>query len=106
MEFWFWAFIIFSAIVGLNIWHRQVRWNALMAKYGDAEVVRAILRHDVWQGMTREQLIDSRGRPVAVDERVYKTKTTLVFKYDQDGRKRFATRITVENGTVVGWNQR
>ncbi|MBO9558733.1 MAG: hypothetical protein J7515_09120 [Caulobacter sp.] len=106
MEFWLWVFVVVSAVVGLTIWRRHARWNALMAKYGAPEVVRAILRHDVWQGMTQEQLIDSRGRPAAVDERVYKTKTTRVFKYDQDGRKRFATRITVENGAVVGWNQR
>lgn len=98
--------VIVIAAVGFNRWRRKVRWDMLMTKYGDADVVAAIMRRAVWQGMSREQLLDSRGRPLAIDEQVYKTKTKHVFKYDQDGRNRFATRVTLENGTVVGWNQR
>jgi hypothetical protein len=106
MEFWYWVCAIAVAVVGLNIWARKQRWDALIAKYSDPAIVRAILQRKVWQGMSQEQLIDSRGRPAAVDEKVYKKKVTLIFKYDQDGRKRFATRVTVENGSVVGWSQR
>lgn len=77
-----------------------------MGKYGDAEIVRRIMSHEFWQGQTTDQLLDSLGRPIEVDEKVFKTKTKHVWKYQQTGKKRFALRITLENGEVVGWDQR
>jgi hypothetical protein len=85
---------------------KAAKRKELLAKYGDPSVVDMIMRRVVWEGMTQEQLIDSRGRPAARDEKVYKTKVVHVYKYNQDGRRRYQTRVTVENGYVVGWTQR
>jgi len=64
------------------------------------------MRRVIWQGMTQEQLIDSWGRPVARDQKIYKTKTAETFKYNQTGKNRFGSRVQVENGLVVGWSQK
>ena len=97
-------------IIGLWVWWSAAasaaRRKKLMAKYGDAQIVDAIMRRMIWQGMTYDQLVDSQGRPADVDEKVYKSKTVHVFKYGQDGRNRYRQRVTIENGEVVGWTQR
>jgi hypothetical protein len=95
-------FLGFVVCVGIALYLRKKRRDALMAKYGDAAIVEKIMNRMVWQGMSEEQLIDSWGRPVARDQKVYKSKVTVVFKYQQTSKKRFARRVTVENGIVVG----
>jgi outer membrane protein assembly factor BamE (lipoprotein component of BamABCDE complex) len=82
----------------------QSRRKDLMQKYGDAEIVDMIMKKMVWQGMSAEQLTDSLGRPVATDRKVYKTKTSETYKYDQAGKNRYRRRVTLENGVVVGWD--
>lgn len=78
----------------------------LLGKYKSALLVDKLMAQKVWQGMSQEQLIDSLGEPVAKDEKIYKTKTVEVFKYDQNGKNRFRKRVQVENGSVVGWSSR
>lgn len=85
---------------------RRMRREHLMRKYGDAGIVNDILAGTIRQGMTVEQVIDSWGQPAAIDERVFKTKTSRTFKYGQTGRNQFRERVTIENGVVVGWKQR
>jgi len=103
----FLAFAIFAAIiVAISIAITRARRRALMEKYHDAALVERIMRKEVWQGMTQMQLIDSWGRPAATDEKVYKTKITHTFKYGESGRNRFHRRVRVENGIVVGWEQK
>lgn len=48
--------------------------------------------------------MDSLGRPLDIDQKVLKTKE--VWKYNQTGKGRYALRITLENGEVVGWDQK
>lgn len=84
----------------------RTRRKRLVAKYGDAELVDLIMAKRIRQGMTAEQLTDSWGRPVDVDEKVYKTKTKYTFKYGKTGRNRFRERVFVENNVVVGWQER
>ena len=74
-----------------------------MEKHGDADLVNRLMRREIWEGQTEEQLIDSRGRPITVDQKVLKTKTTNTWKYKKMGRGQYALRIFVENGIVVGW---
>lgn len=98
--------VVLIAIGALAINHlvTQARRKRLMEKYGDAEIVGMIMKKMIWQGMTADQLIDSLGRPVMADKKVYKTKTSETYKYDQVGKNRFRRRVTVENGVVVGWD--
>jgi len=83
-----------------------MRYRSLLDKYGSAEVAKAIMRRRIWQGMTADQLVDSRGRPVEIGQEIKKQMTRETFKYDQTGRNQFRTRVYVENGVVVGWKLR
>lgn len=78
----------------------------LRNKYHDEEIVQKILRKEIWQGQTPEQLKDSLGSPVEVDDNVLKRKKKEVWKYGQIGVNRFKLRVTVENDVVVGWDSK
>lgn len=77
-----------------------------MKKYGNAALVDKIMSKMFWQGQSEDQLIESLGKPLDIDQRVLKTKTKEVWKYNKTGKGRYALRITLENGYVVGWDQK
>jgi hypothetical protein len=79
---------------------------ALMEKYNDQDVVARIMDGYFWQGQTEEQLIDSIGQPAAKDNKVLKSAVRQVWKYNQRGKNRYGLRVTVENGLVVGWDNK
>jgi|HubBroStandDraft_4_1064222.scaffolds.fasta_scaffold1531443_1 hypothetical protein len=103
----YWAFIVVAGLlflgIAIGILNRRERRRALMAKYADERIVDAIIGRKVWQGMTQEMLIDSRGTPEDQDETIFKTKTKRTYKYGRTGKNRFRERIYIEDGTVVGW---
>ena len=76
----------------------------LIEKYQDEETVRRIMEHTVWEGMTSAQLFDALGQPEAVDQKYLKQVSREVWKYNQQGKGRYAAKITLENGFVVGWD--
>jgi hypothetical protein len=84
---------------------RRRRREGLIAKYNSVQIADDIIAHKIWQGMTSDQLVDSWGRPVDVDTKVYKQKTNETWKYGQTGKNRFNQRVFTENGVVVGWQQ-
>jgi flagellar biosynthesis/type III secretory pathway M-ring protein FliF/YscJ len=106
MAFVFVLVVLVVAWITIRKLARDARRKRLMAKYHDAQIVENIMRRLVWQGMTNDQLVDSLGRPADIDEKVYKRKTVHTYKYHQDGVRRFRTRVTVEDGQVVGWTER
>ena len=81
---------------------RAAERQRLVAKYG-AEIADRILARIVWQGMTVEQLLESRGDPADKDYEVRKSVTKETWKYGQTGKNRFSNRIFLENGIVTGW---
>jgi uncharacterized protein YecT (DUF1311 family) len=81
---------------------RDAEWQRLVAKYG-AEIAARIAAHKVWQGMTVEQLIKSWGNPADIDCEIVKTRKKETWKYVPTGKNRFANRIYLENGIVIGW---
>lgn len=95
---------IIASIVGVKAFLSAERRKRLMAKYGDPEIVRRIMERMVWQGQTQEMLLDAFGNPLAIDEKVLKTKRKETWKYDQIRRNAYATKIVLENGVVVGWD--
>ena len=96
--------IALIAIVIFAWWGlRALRRKRLMEKYGDPMLVERLMRREIWEGQTEEQLIDSRGGPSAIDQKILKTKTSNVWKYKRIGRGQYALRVFVENGLVVGW---
>jgi Lysozyme inhibitor LprI len=81
---------------------KRRRRQDLLSQYGE-EVADRILAHEVWQGMTDEQLVASWGNPVEVGREVLRNKSKETWKYLQTGRNRFANRVYLENGVVIGW---
>lgn len=74
----------------------------LVQLFGEDEAAR-ILAHQVWQGMTEAQLLESRGPPSDVDHEIIRQRTRETWKYGQVGRNRFSERVYLENGIVIGW---
>ena len=91
---------------GIRFWLRQRRSDKLLAKYGDSLLVSRIMRRQVCEGMTEEQVVESIGRPIDVDRRVLKTKQSETWKYQRTGKNRYRLRILMENGRVVGWDKK
>jgi uncharacterized membrane protein len=65
-----------------------------------------IMAGTMWQGQSEEQLTETLGRPEDIDSRIMKTKHREVWKYHPAGKNRYRLRVTLENGTVVGWDQK
>ena len=85
---------------------RKRRRAALLAKYGDPDIVEGIMSCSFWQGQTEEQLGDSLGQPSDIESRVMKTRHRQIWKYHPAGKNRYLLRVTLENGVVVGWEQK
>lgn len=104
--------IFFFLILGIVMWIALSRYlekkrrEELLTKYGDPEIVDMIMKKMFWQGQTPEQLVDSLGNPIDVDRKIMKTKTKEVWKYNKIGKGRYALRITIEDGYVVGWDKK
>lgn len=84
-------------------WNRRERYRELATRFGPDAAVR-IMRSEIWQGQTLEMLLESRGKPDDVKERVLKARTKHTLCYGQTGKNRFATRVHLEEGIVVGWD--
>jgi uncharacterized protein len=80
----------------------EQRRESLAARFG-GHAADMILAHQIWQGMTEEQLIESWGNPVEVGTEIARNKSKQTWKYSQIGRNRFRERVYLENGLVVGW---
>jgi hypothetical protein len=86
---------------------KRSRYARLLQKYGgDQKLVDALMTKTIWQGMTAEQLRDSWGEPVSIEEKVMKTKIKQVFKYKQVAKDRYRDKVTLEDGVIVGWDQK
>ncbi|WP_321323532.1 hypothetical protein [Thiomicrorhabdus sp.] len=106
MEWYYW--LVLAVIVGVVYIHYTTKWRRehLMEKYKNKEIVDLIMSKSFWQGQNEEQLIDSLGKPLDIDQKVLKTKTKEVWKYHQTAKNRYSLKITLENGLVVGWEQK
>jgi membrane protein implicated in regulation of membrane protease activity len=104
--------LLFAWAVAAIRTQREIERQRLAERRADlnmrfgAETATRILAGDIWLGQTEEQLRESLGDPVDLDEKVLKTKTKNVWKYDQVGVNRFKTRVTIENGVVTGWDRK
>jgi hypothetical protein len=85
---------------------REDARHSLITQRYEPEIAQRILNHQIWQGMTAEQLMDSAGVAEAIDTTVTKRGRKEVWKYGQETATRFDTRITLEDGVVVGWQKR
>ena len=95
---------IAAFILAIKMLERKVRFNALMAKYNDAELVDQLMDRKFWHGMSEEMLRDSLGLPVDIDLKVLESNTKEIWKYAKTKKTRFVTKITMEDGVVIGWD--
>ena len=91
-----------ALVIGMNA-RRRIK---LLAKYNDQHAVDMIMSRRIWEGMTQDQLIDAWGKPAEIDERVLKTKTAHVYKYNRSGKASFRDKVKLDDGVVVGWDQK
>lgn len=94
------------AVISLNVIQRKKRLEYLRNRYGSEEIAKLIVQRKFWQGQTSEQLTDSLGNPLSVDQKILKSKTREVWKYNRQGSNRYGLRITLDDGIVVGWDQK
>lgn len=102
------GFIIFiiALVCLLSYLARKARRDGIYLKYGHNETAEKIIGKVIWVGETSEQLSDSLGQPVDIDENVLKTKRKETWKYYQKSTNRFGLKVKVENGIVVGWDEK
>jgi hypothetical protein len=82
---------------------RQAEYFAsLVARFGDA-IARQMFAKELWQGATGPMVQEMFGLPADVSTKVYKQTRTEVWKYNPIDARRYALRITFENGVCVGW---
>jgi hypothetical protein len=104
---WYWWVLLLFVIVCIYKYVKIARrTERLMTKYGDSDLVDRIMNQEIWQGQTEEQLRDSLGKPEDIEEKVMKTKTKEIWKYDETGKNRYALKVTLENGQVAGWDRK
>ena len=72
------------------------------SKYTDINTRIRILEKKIWQGMSRENLIDAWGQPSSITQQVLKTKIKETLRY---GSYRASSSVYLEGGRVVGWRQ-
>ncbi|MFK3862525.1 DUF2057 domain-containing protein [Pseudoalteromonas rhizosphaerae] len=106
MEWYWWGVFIVVGFFVLGHYQNKVRKKRLMEKYRDARIVERLMKKMFWQGQSQEQLLDSLGKPVDIDQKVLKTKTKEIWKYNRTGKGRYGLRITLENGEVIGWDKK
>ena len=99
-------FIVLGLVIVYKIAAYKARFKKMLEKYGDATLVRMIMKRSIWQGQTDVQLVDAIGEPVKKDQKVLKTKIRETWKYQRTGRNRFNLRVKLENGVVVGWEKK
>jgi hypothetical protein len=98
--------VLVGGIVLFKFVKHQRRLDYLRTKYGDEDIVERIMRRRFWQGQTAEQLRDSVGSPVQIDNKIMATRKREIWKYRQTGRNRYALRITLDDDVVIGWDQK
>ena len=97
---------VFAAFIFVGRQKRAARLASLRVKYGDENIVQAIIRHEFWEGQTNEQLLDAIGNPPSVDNVLMKTRRREVWKYQPNGRNRYRLRITLDDDVVVSYEQK
>lgn len=58
----------------------QKNIDGLISKYGEENAMK-LVRNEYWIGMTKEQLIDAKGKPTKIEVEILKTKTKEIYIY-------------------------
>lgn len=100
------AFIAALIVPGILRQRARAKRRAALAQRFGPQIADVIMSRQVWQGQTEQMLLESRGAPAGIDEAVLKTKVKRTYKYEPRPGRRFAFKVTVENGVAVGWDDK
>ena len=78
----------------------------LLNKYRNPDMVQALLAGEYWVGQHHEQLRDALGLPAAIDYKNMATRQREIWKYQSSGVNRYKLKITLDDGTVTGWDSK
>lgn len=84
----------------------RLRREMIEQAYANSPYKLDILNGSIRQGMTANMVVSAWGPPAAIDRKVLKTKTKEILKYGPGPGRSFANKVTIEDGIVVGWEQR
>jgi hypothetical protein len=84
---------------------QRARLAALTERFGE-ENASQIMRGSIWSGQTREMLVEALGHPSDIDIKILKTKSKTTYKYVPTGKNRYALRVFLDDGVVVGWEDK
>jgi heme exporter protein D len=88
----------------------KAEWEARKARileaYGE-EIGNLILAKKIVEGMTEEMLFEAWGQPGKKEDSVLRGKAIILYFFggsrNQRGNVKYAQRVTVENGLIIGW---
>ena len=106
MEWIFWFAIICIVLWWISYFFTKKKRERLAQKYESLDVADKLMNKVIWQGETMEQLMDSFGSPIDIEQTVLKTKTKVTWKYGKTGKNRYNLKIHLEDGEVTGWVQK
>jgi hypothetical protein len=89
----------FAFVSILRLIAKENRQKYLLKKYGDKDIVDAIVKKNIRLGMTKSMVEDSWGSPVDFEESVSTRKKTEILKYNKVG-KRYKSKIFLSDGIV------
>lgn len=77
-----------------------IRFNTLVKKYGN-EIALNIMESKVWIGMTKAQILESKGKPHDSDKEEMKSKVRENYYYYSTADKKKYHTYTIENDELV-----
>jgi len=87
--------------------HDENQLKKCQNKYGE-EIGKRLFKQELWVGMSSEMVIDSKGKPKEVIEKVSRGKKREEYFYDgyknRQGNMSYKFRVVLINGKVDGWN--
>lgn len=107
MELFVWILMIIGLVVLYKYFATKRRRENLLEKYNNnIELVDRLMDRKIWQSQTKGQLIDSLGNPLDIEQKVLKTKTKEIWKYNRIAKNRYSLKVILENDEVIGWEQK
>ncbi|ARV08189.1 DUF2845 domain-containing protein [Winogradskyella sp. PC-19] len=106
MPWYIWIILVIVAIFFITYINDKQKRERLMKKYKDEVLVEKLMSGSFWQGQPKGQLIDALGKPEQISEQVLKTRKKEIWKYQKTGTNRYALKITIEDGKVIGWDKK
>lgn len=101
--------IIISIIIGMCILttiFQNIKRNELTKKYRNPQIVNNIMLKIIWLGETKEQLIDSFGKPANIKREIHKEYIKETYYYEEYRRNCYRIKIVLKNNKIISWQEK